>query len=104
MVEQSDFGETIGESKMRKQTDYPVGARWEAYLWGGINGTVWLQERKENLEIWRYSYSYRDGSGKESGLYNNRADCVAECAAAMRVMYGLPNAPKVRFIRVKEEK
>jgi hypothetical protein len=85
----------------RPENDYPVGSKWTAEIERGISGVVWLDRREKCIEIWRYSYSYEDGSGGESDWETNKRGCVEACASGMRFLYGR-NAPTIRFKRVKE--
>jgi hypothetical protein len=80
---------------------YTVGARWEFAaperpgLRSGARGAVWLERRDGNLEVWMYSYCYKDGSGYHSDWAPTRRTAVELC----RVFFaGIP----VRFRRVVE--
>ncbi len=38
----------------RSRTNYPVGATWEFANERGETAQIWLEERTEHLEQWRY--------------------------------------------------
>jgi hypothetical protein len=86
----------------RPESDYPVGSKWTAKIERGISGIVWLDRIMDGTEVWRYSYSYGDGSGGESDWDTSKRKCVEACASGMRFLYGGRHAPTIRFKRVKE--
>lgn len=70
---------------------YPIGAAWE-YQDGNMRGTVWFAEISYGHEIWRWSFSYSDGSGAKFDYAYNRRSAINACAAKFK--------GKVRFKRI----
>jgi hypothetical protein len=49
---------------MKTACNYPIGAAWQAISKNtGRIGTIWLDDRKNGIEIWRWNSVYADGSG-----------------------------------------
>ncbi len=64
----------------------PVGATFEFVAPDGIGirsgavGRIWLQARSPcNSEVWRWEWSYKDGSGREEDWTPSRRKAVEEC-------------------------
>ena len=47
------------------ESNYPIGATWKCTDKYGMEGTIWLAERSNSFEVWRWSSCYSDGSGRE---------------------------------------
>jgi hypothetical protein len=74
-------------------SDYPIGATWEAVDKTGKKGTIWLDERRGKFEIWRWSWTYADGSAPFSA-----SDWAVSYKSAR---YAIPLKKGARFKRVK---
>lgn len=60
---------------------YPVGSKWifvGKKTWS--EGIVWFERMEGKLQIWRYSFSYSDGSGYVFDWATSRAMAVDMCA------------------------
>lgn len=81
-------------------SDYPVGAKWVAEDKSGNRGTIWLDERGYNFEIWKWGVRYHDGSTPRNSFDwgTTKRFVREECTIALRGMGFI----KPRFKRVKE--
>jgi hypothetical protein len=80
---------------MRGISKYPVGATWEYTADTGKIGRIWLEERDQYLEMWKWSVVYSDGSGYEDEWYPSRRLCLRNIP-----LWNHDGKP-IRFKRVK---
>ncbi len=91
---------------------YPVGARWRFIvpddpdygISAGSIGEVWLERRDDNLEVWRWSFFYKDGSGYAGDWAPTKRTCVEECRLKFHmrsILHPGRKAIRVRFTRVE---
>jgi hypothetical protein len=45
------------------KSKYPIGAAWQAIDRNGRIGTIWFDEIKNGMEVWRWNSVYDDGRG-----------------------------------------
>lgn len=79
----------------KAMTNYPIGARWEVVTDIGEHGTIWLDNRLENLEIWRWSTEFTHGNGRETDWTQSYRACREEIP-----LWNKSSKP-IRFRRVK---
>jgi hypothetical protein len=81
-------------------TDYPVGATWEAKNEQG-SLRIWLSERLQNIEVWRWQYYHSDGTPGRAGWQDGDWEtsyrkCQETCAYRL-----VQNSKVPRFKRIK---
>jgi hypothetical protein len=73
-----------------------VGSKWRFVGKDGSIGTVWLAERQNSFEVWRWSFFYSDGSGHKFDWCRTRRNAVFECSCKFR--------EKTRFKKIIQNK
>lgn len=63
---------------MAKLSKYPIGAEWRATDNNGSIAQIYLQRRENGLEIWRWNFMYKDGSGRKSDWAPTYRQCYNE--------------------------
>lgn len=62
----------------RSISKFPVGAKWEVVTNDGKRGIIWLDEKLEYLEVWRWTTLYSDGSQDRSDWNTSYRLCRLE--------------------------
>lgn len=69
------------------KSKYPIGARWEC-VHEGRHGYIIFAEMHEKMEVWRYGWTYSDGSGGNFDWATSYASAkrhIAVCGRFKRV-------------------
>jgi hypothetical protein len=74
-------------------TNYPIDATWTGVTRSGKIVTIWLSERKYNMEIWRWNAIYSDGSGNKFDWATSYRGCVNSAPVIIGRFKRVKNVP-----------
>lgn len=80
---------------------YPVGATWQAINKDGYKVTIWLDEIRDTMEIWKWSFTYSDGSGPSSWQGGDWNTSYQGCVNASSYKLWIKGEKQPRFKRIK---